>query len=86
MKISNISQISNIYQKNSKIKSNSKNLSSSKDDLTLSSQALDYKKAFSSIKKLPDIRQDKVDLISEKIKNGTYNIPIEQVAEKMLLN
>jgi len=34
-------------------------------------------------KKLPDVRQDKVDEIKKKIKSGEYQVDAEAVAKKM---
>lgn len=36
------------------------------------------------IRSAPDIRYDKVELIKRKIKNGTYEVKSEKIAEKII--
>lgn len=86
MKISNILQVSNIYKNNTKLK-NKKSLESTKmDNLNLSSEALDYQKILTAVNKAPNIREDKINDIMERINNGTYKISSEKIAEKILSN
>lgn len=86
MKISNILQVSNIYKNNTKWK-NKKSLESTKmDNLNLSSEALDYQKILTAVNKAPNIREDKINDIMERINNGTYKISSEKTAEKILSN
>lgn len=86
MKISNILQVSNIYKNNTKLK-NKKSLESTKmDNLNLSSEALDYQKILTAVNKAPNIREDKINDIMERINNGTYKISSEEIAEKILSN
>lgn len=86
MKISNILQVSNIYKNNTKWK-NKKSLESTKmDNLNLSSEALDYQKILTAVNKAPNIREDKINDIMERINNGTYKISSEKIAEKILSN
>lgn len=86
MKISNILQVSNIYKNNTKCK-NKKSLESTKmDNLNLSSEALDYQKILTAVNKAPNIREDKINDIMERINNGTYKISSEKIAEKILSN
>ena len=42
------------------------------------------KKAIEKSKELPEIRKDKVDAIKAKLKNSSYSVTPEQIAEKML--
>lgn len=86
MKISNILQVTNIYKNNkvSKVKENS--AKSTKDDLNISSEALDYQTALNAISKTPDIREGKIKDIMERINNGNYNVSSEEIANKILSN
>ena len=36
------------------------------------------------LKEIPDVREEKVNEIKEQIKNGTYNVTAEDLANKML--
>ena len=42
------------------------------------------KKAIEKSKELPEIRKDKVDAIKAKLKNNSYSVTPERIAEKML--
>lgn len=86
MKISNILQLTNIYKNNNKTTIKGNSVKSKKDDLNISSKALDYQTALSAINKVPDIREEKVNDIMERINNGTYNISSEEIAKKILSN
>lgn len=55
-----------------------------KDKVELSTVAKDYRNVYKMATEAPDIRQDKVDLIKEQLKSGTYNIKTEEVVEKMM--
>ena len=86
MKISNILQVTNIYKNNKVAKTKESSIKSTKDNLNISSAALDYQTALNAISKAPDIREEKVNNIIERINNGTYNISSEEIANKILSN
>jgi negative regulator of flagellin synthesis FlgM len=56
------------------------------EHIDISSKAKDIQKANESINAAPDIRIEKVDQIKDQIKNGSYNVSGEQLAEKILKN
>ena len=56
------------------------------DKLEISSSSKEFQLAMNAVKKLPDVRQDKVDDIKEKINKGQYNPSAKDVAKKMLNN
>ncbi|MDE6357035.1 MAG: flagellar biosynthesis anti-sigma factor FlgM, partial [Eubacteriales bacterium] len=68
----------------SKAKENS--AKATKDDLNISSEALDYQTALNAISKTPDIREGKIKDIMERINNGNYNVSSEEIANKILSN
>jgi negative regulator of flagellin synthesis FlgM len=55
-----------------------------KEILTLSDQARDFRTVLDAVSKLPDIREDKVADIQNRIKNGEYNISASAIANKIL--
>lgn len=55
-----------------------------KDKLVISNMAKDFNIAMDKIKKLPDIRKEKVERIKEQVQSGTYNVEGRLIAEKML--
>ena len=56
------------------------------EHIAISSKARDIQKATELINAAPDIRIEKVDRIKEQIENGSYIVPSEQLAEKILEN
>lgn len=55
-----------------------------KDQVVLSSQAQEFAQTLQKIKNMPEVREDKVQEISERIHSGNYNISAQDVAEKMV--
>ena len=58
-----------------------------KDELTISQKAVDYAiaaKALKIIKIMPDIREEKINAIKEKMDRDTYKVESKDIAEKML--
>ncbi|MFO7153013.1 MAG: flagellar biosynthesis anti-sigma factor FlgM [Bacillota bacterium] len=54
------------------------------DSVSLSSDALEIKKALGYASKVSEIRQEKVARLKEQIQKGTYNVEGRLIAEKML--
>lgn len=54
------------------------------DRLEISDQARALKTAADALKKLPEIRTDKVERLKAEIKAGTYQESGEQIAERIL--
>lgn len=62
-------------------------LNGRKDELTISQKAIDYQivnKGMKAIDQIPDIREDKVNAIKEKMDKGLYDIDGKDIAEKMM--
>ena len=55
-----------------------------KEKVSLSSTSRDVKLAKKAIENSPDIRKERVQRLKEQIKQGTYNVSGEKIAEKML--
>lgn len=55
------------------------------DHLTLSEAAIEFKELKGLLENIPEIRQEKVRELSEKIKQGEYKINSEKVAEEILM-
>ncbi|MFW6309438.1 MAG: flagellar biosynthesis anti-sigma factor FlgM [bacterium] len=56
------------------------------DKLDISNKARQIKEMEKSLDKLPEIRKEKVEQIKTALKNGTYEVEPEKVAEKILNN
>lgn len=84
-----ISQITKVYNQNTKVSQKvkpekTKGLMGKKDELTLSTEGQTFQKVLSAMEQLPDIREDKVNEIKQRVDAGTYQIDNEKVAEKMM--
>lgn len=55
------------------------------DKAVISSRALELSKYKEVLARTPDVREDKIVALAERIKSGEYHPPAEQVAEKMML-
>jgi negative regulator of flagellin synthesis FlgM len=84
MRIDAFNKISEVY-KSSSVASTSKTKSSGfSDSLEISQTAKDYQIAKQILVHVPDIREDKVNDIKERIEAGTYDISMEDVADKLV--
>ena len=59
-------------------------LNGRKDELTISQKAIDYQIVNKGIDQIPDIREDKVNAIKEKMDKGLYDVDGKDIAEKMM--
>ena len=54
------------------------------DKVSLSSTAKDIQQAKKAIEELPDVREEKVRELKDRIEGGKYDVNGEKIAEKML--
>lgn len=82
----NIPKVSGVYGNTSKIDKPSRvgEVSSKKDELTISGAAKDFNVVMKALRKVPDIRQDKVNDISQKMERGEYSVESSEVADKIV--
>ena len=86
MRIDAYNQIQQIYNTN-KIKKTEETKSTGRsftDQLQLSSAGKDIQTAKQAVKNSPDIRQDLVNSLKEKIDNGTYEVDVDDFAGKLM--
>ncbi len=84
MRIDALNKINEIY-KASSIKSTSKAKGSSFNDmLEISQTGKDYQIAKQIVARTPDVREAKINEIKERMQAGTYNVTIEDVADKLI--
>ncbi len=55
-----------------------------RDQIEISQSSKDFQIAMDAFKKLPDVRQDKVDNIKSEIDKGTYKPSTEDIIKKMM--
>lgn len=84
MRIDAMSEISQVYQANGKMKRVESTRAMSKDSVQISGFGRDLQIAKEAVANAPDVRMDKVNEIKTAMANGTYNVPMSAVAEKLL--
>ncbi|MFV0519285.1 MAG: flagellar biosynthesis anti-sigma factor FlgM [Lachnospirales bacterium] len=74
------------YKIDTKYKSNTTTSGTnvSKDAFSISSEAQDFQTAMKAAKSTPDVREDKVEEIKNKFKNGSYEVNLSSIADKIL--
>jgi negative regulator of flagellin synthesis FlgM len=84
MRIDAFNKISKIYEANN-VKSTSKTKGRSfSDKLEISQTGKDYQIAKQVIARVPDVREEKIKEIKEKMNAGTYDISMQDVADKLI--
>jgi negative regulator of flagellin synthesis FlgM len=89
MKIGNnirIQKALNNYKKNVNKTEKSGKAEMKRDQINISQQSIDFQTAMDAFKKLPDVRQEKIDDIKESIDKGTYKPSAEDIIKKMMSN
>ena len=81
-----IPNISGIYSKQRAVKSLQKasKKESVKDNVSISEKAKDFQSVMKALKEVPDIRENKVNELSEKYQNNNYNVKGKDIAEKIV--
>ena len=86
MRIDAFNKVSQLY-KTSGVKSTSKTGGSSfSDTLELSKTGKDYQVAKQIVSRTPDVREARVQELQQRMASGTYNISMEDVADKLVDN
>ena len=84
MKVSRVDKVMEIYSSSKMKKTEKPKRTENKDTVALSEQAKGYQKALKAVSKVPDVREEKVEEIKERIQSGTYNVSAEELAEKLV--
>ncbi|MDD3172617.1 MAG: flagellar biosynthesis anti-sigma factor FlgM [Herbinix sp.] len=84
MRIDAFNKISEVYKANSVKSTVKKTGSGFSDMLEISQVGKDYQAAKQIVARTPDIRETKVNDIKERMEAGTYNVTIEDVADKLV--
>ncbi len=84
MRIDAFNKVSQLYQANS-VKNTSKPKSGSfSDKLEISQVGKDYQAAKQIVAQTPDIREDKVQEIKQRMEAGNYSVSSEELAKKLV--
>lgn len=54
-----------------------------KDVVSISSNAKDYQTVTKALKDVPDVRQQKIDELSEKYNSGSYDVNGREIVDKL---
>ncbi len=79
-----ISRLANVYNKEQGQKNKKLDKAKKRDRLVLSEEALELQKAQGNLKDTPKLRQEKITKLKRQVKQGTYNVSGEDIAEKIL--
>ena len=84
MRIDAINRVSQLYQANS-TKRVAKTTDAAKyDSVQISQMGKDYQVAKAAVAATPDVRTDLVADIKSRIQNGTYDVTMDMLADKLL--
>ena len=84
MRIDAYNKISQVYQTNAVQKTVKAAGTKAADQLEISRTAKDYQIAKQAVAGTPDLRTDKINDIKSRMESGTYNVSMEEVADKLV--
>ena len=85
MRIDAMSEVSQLYQSNgTKRKTGPAKSAYTKDSVEISEFGKDLQVAKQAVAQAEDVRMDKVQELKARIANGTYNVPMGALADKLL--
>jgi len=82
----NVQQVLKSYNKNVGKANKTGKSEMKRDQIDISQSSKDFQVAMDAFKKLPDVRQEKVDDIASQIDKGTYKPSTEDIIKKMMSN
>ncbi|MDD5899612.1 MAG: flagellar biosynthesis anti-sigma factor FlgM [Lachnospiraceae bacterium] len=84
MRIDAINRVSQLYQTNSTKKVAKATGTEKYDSVQISQMGKDYQVAKAAVAAAPDVRTDLVNDIKSRMQNGTYDVSMEMLADKLL--
>ena len=84
MRIDAVNRVSQLYQANSTKKVAKANSTEKYDSVQISQMGKDYQVAKAAVAATPDVRTDVVNDIKTRMQNGTYDVSMEMLADKLL--
>ncbi len=84
MRIDAINRVSQLYQANSTKKVAKAKSAEKYDSVQISQMGKDYQVAKAAVAATPDVRTDLVNDIKTRMQNGTYDVSMEMLADKLL--
>ena len=84
MRIEAYNQVQQLYSTSKVNKAQKSEKAQPTDAFQLSKAGKDMQTAKAAVKDAPDIRHELVDSIKERIQNGTYDVSVDDFANKLL--
>ncbi|MDF2951222.1 MAG: hypothetical protein K0S18_805 [Anaerocolumna sp.] len=84
MRIDAYNKVAQLYQSSNAKKAVKVNGLEASDQVEISRIGKEYQVAKQAIAGTPDVRMDKVNEIKKRMESGTYNVTMEEVADKIL--
>ena len=84
MRIDAMTEVSQLYQVNGTRKKTEKPAGYSKDSVEISGFGRDLQVAKQAVAQTEDIRLDRIQELKASMANGTYNVPMGALADKLL--
>ena len=84
MRIDAFNQVTQLYKTNSTKKTYKASATQAADKVEISQMGKDYQIAKSAVAAAPDVRAEKVNAIKQALASGTYNVSMEEVADKLI--
>lgn len=84
MRIDAYNKVAQLYQSSNTKKAVKVNGLEASDQVEISRIGKEYQVAKQAIAGTPDVRMDKVNEIKRRMESGTYNVTMEEVADKIL--
>ena len=86
MRVDAFNKISQLYNTSSIRGAAQTKSSSFRDQLEISQTGKDYQTARQIVAHIPDVREDRVNDIKQRIAAGTYNVSAQEAADKLVDN
>lgn len=84
MRIDSIQTVAQLYSSKSTAKADKKKVEPNKDELQISQMGRDYQIARKAVLEVPDVREDLVADIKNRVEAGTYDVSADAFAEKVI--
>lgn len=84
MRIDAYNKVAQLYQSSNTKKTVKVNGLEASDQVEISRIGKEYQVAKQAITGTPDVRMEKVNEIKKRMESGTYNVTMEEVADKIL--
>lgn len=83
MRIDGLQKVAQLYNSNAS-RTEKKKVEAQKDKVHISQAGRDYQIAKKAVAQAPDVREELVAKIKGKVQSGTYEVPADAFAEKVI--